>query len=72
MMQMAFGMFGRKRPKFDPEKEQNLRDEIKENGGLDKKDLPAMIFSAYLVFLPIAIGILLLIALIAFLFLGFH
>ena len=69
---MAFGMFGRKRPKFDPEKEQNLRDEIEENGGLEKKDMLAMIFSAYLVFLPLAIGVLLVIALLAFLFLGFH
>ena len=68
---MAFGMFGRKRKKFDPEQERKLRDEIEQNGGLDKKDLPAMILSAYLVFLPIALGVLLVIALIAFLFLGF-
>ena len=68
---MAFGMFGRKRQKFDPEKERELREEIERNGGLDKKDLPAMILSAYLVFLPIALGVLLIIALLAFLFLGF-
>ena len=67
---MAFGMFGRKHPKLDPQKEQSLRDEINEHGGLDKKDLPAMIFSAYLVFLPLAIVLLLFFALIAFLFLG--
>ena len=67
---MAFGMLGRKRKKFDPEEEQKLRDEIERNGGLEKKDLPAMILSAYLVFLPIALGVLLVIALLAVLFLG--
>ena len=68
---MAFGLFGRKRKKFDPEEERKLREEIERGGGLEKQDLPAMIFSAYAVILPVALGVLLLIALIAFLFLSF-
>ena len=46
--------------KPDPEKEEQLRREINEAGGLEKKDLPAMIISAYLVIIPIAVGVLLL------------
>ena len=57
-------------PKPDKNAEKNLNQEIEENGGLEKKDLPAMIISAYLVFLPIVIGLFLLIALVAWLFLG--
>lgn len=45
--------------KPDPEKEEKLRQEIHENGGLEKKDLPAMILSAYLVIIPIALAALL-------------
>ena len=55
--------------KPDKEKERKLREDIESSGGLDKKDIPAMIFSAYLVILPIAILMLLLIYLAARLFL---
>ena len=60
--------FRKKLKKFDPEKEKELRDEIEANGGLEKQDLPAMIISALLVFMPVAILILGLFALMAFLF----
>ncbi len=60
--------FRKKLKKFDPEKEKTLREEINANGGLEKQDLPAMIISAFLVFLPVAILVLGLFALIAFLF----
>ena len=64
---MLFGKLkGLKKP--DPEKEQALRDEIKQDGGLEKGDMKAMILSALLVFMPIAIGLFLLIALFAFWF----
>ena len=46
--------------KPDPEKEEQLRREINEAGGLEKKDIPAMIISAYLVIIPIVVGVLLL------------
>lgn len=55
--------------KPDPEKEADRIREIREYK-LDKKDLPAMILSAYLVILPIAFGVLLLFALVAFLIIG--
>ena len=65
-----FNKFRRVIPKPDKNAEKNLNEEIEKNGGLEKKDLPAMIISAYLVFLPIVIGLFLLIALVAWLFLG--
>lgn len=54
--------------KFDPDREEKLRNEIEENGGIEKKDMPAMILSAYLTIIPIVIGILLLFALVAYLY----
>ncbi len=54
--------------KPDPEKEQALRNEIEENGGLEKKDLPAMIIAALLVILPVILVLLLLFVLAAWLF----
>ncbi len=59
----------RKLRKFDPERERELRDGIEAAGGLEKNDLKAMILSALIVILPIALGILLLFALVAWLFL---
>lgn len=41
--------------KPDPEAEQTLRDEIERHGGLEKNDLLAMIVSAMLVILPVAV-----------------
>ena len=59
----------RKLQKYDPERERELRDGIEAAGGLEKNDLKAMILSALIVILPIALGILLLFALVAWLFL---
>lgn len=59
----------RKLRKFDPERERELRDGIEAAGGLEKNDLKAMILSALLVIMPVALGILLLFALVAWLFL---
>ena len=53
--------------KPDKEKEQELNKNINEYG-LEKKDLPAMILSAYIVFIPIALIVLGLFALIAWIF----
>ena len=62
-------MFFRKRlKKFDPEKEQQLRNAIEENGGLEKGDGFAMVLSALLVFVPVALAILGIFALVAWLF----
>lgn len=55
--------------KPDKKAEEKLREDIETSGGLEKKDIPAMILSAYIVFLPIALGMLLLIYLVARLFL---
>lgn len=54
--------------KPDPEAEQRLRNEIEENGGLEKKDLPAMLIAAFLVIMPVAIVALLVMVLFAWLF----
>lgn len=59
----------RKLRKYDPERERELREGIEAAGGLEKNDLKAMILSALIVILPIALGILLLFALVAWLFL---
>ena len=59
----------RKLRKYDPERERELRDGIEAAGGLEKNDLKAMILSALLVIMPVALGILLLFALVAWLFL---
>lgn len=58
----------KKLKKPDPEKEQALRNEIEEMGGLEKKDMPAMLLSAFLVILPVVAVILGLFCLFAFLF----
>lgn len=58
----------KKLKKPDPEKEQKLRDEIEEMGGLDKKDVPALLLSAFLVILPVVVVVLGLFCLLAFLF----
>lgn len=55
--------------KPDLQKEQTLRDTIENEGGLDKKDLPAMILSALLVIMPVAVLALLVIVLAIWLFL---
>ena len=54
-------LFGRKLKlikKPDKEAEKKLREDIENEGGLEKKDMPAMIMSAYLgIFLPILLFI---------------
>lgn len=55
--------------KPDKEKEKELRDQIEAEGGLEKNDMPAMIISAFLVFIPVAAAALGLIVLLAWLFL---
>ena len=53
--------------KADPEKEQELRDTIEKEGGLEKNDVKAMIIAATLVFLPVVAGILLILCLVFYL-----
>ena len=55
--------------KPDPEREAEFNREVNEYG-LEKKDMPALIFSAYLVIIPIAAAVLLVFALVAFLLVG--
>lgn len=50
--------------KPNPEKEEELRNEIEAEGGLEKNDFPAMILGAMLVIMPaalIALGVICLI-----------
>ncbi|MBP3370827.1 MAG: hypothetical protein J6L85_08750 [Clostridia bacterium] len=54
--------------KPDRENEEKLREEIEDEGGLEKKDLPALILSAYMLIIPIALVALLLFYLAAKLF----
>ena len=63
-----FKKFKKVLKKYDPEREAQLRDEIEEGGGIEKKDMPAMILSAYLTFMPVVIGLLLVFVLVAWLF----
>lgn len=58
----------KKLKKYDPEVEQKLREDIEAAGGLEKNDVKAMIISAFLVIMPIALIILGLFGLMAFLF----
>ena len=62
---MLFGKLRKNLKKFDPEKERQFRDELEENGGLEKNDLKALIVSAMVVIMPVAIILLLVMALFA-------
>lgn len=53
--------------KRTPEEQEAFDRELEENP-LEKKDMPAMILSAYLVIIPVVIGVLALFALVAYLF----
>ena len=66
---MLFGKKLKVIKKPDKEKEKELREQIEAEGGLEKKDMPAMIISAFLVFIPVAAVFLGLIVLFAWLFL---
>lgn len=63
-------MFGKikKILKHDPERERELLEEIEREGGVEKKDMPAMILSAYLTIIPVVVAVLLLFVLVAYLF----
>ena len=60
--------FFKKLKKYDPEKEQELRNEIEKNGGLEKGDGIAMVLSALLVIVPAALLVLGLFVLLAYIF----
>ena len=68
---MLFGKKLKLIKKPDKEKEKQLREDIENMGGLEKKDVPAMILSAMLVILPVALLALLLLCAIGFLMFGF-
>ena len=53
--------------KADPEKEQQLRDAIEQEGGLEKNDVKAMIIAATIVFLPVVAVTLLILCLVFYL-----
>lgn len=62
-------MFFRKRlKKYDPEDEKTLKNEIEAGGGLEKGDFIAMLISAFLVFIPAALLIMAVFAVVAWLF----
>lgn len=54
--------------KSNPKMEEDFRNNIRENGGLEKGDFKAMIIAGFITIMPIALGVLLLFALAAFLF----
>ena len=60
---MAFEKWKRAFRKPNKQVEQKLRDDIEQEGGLEKGDLPAMLISAFLVIFPVAVGVLLLLCL---------
>ncbi len=57
--------------KIDPDKEKKFKEELENEGGVEKKDIPAMILSAYLVILLPILGIFLAFYLIIWLVFGF-
>ena len=56
--------------KYTTGRESEIREEIEKYGGVEKKDIFAMVFSAYLVIMPVVILILLIFVLVAYLFIG--
>ena len=63
------GLF-RKLPKPDPKKEQALLEEIERHGGLEKKDVPAMILAALITIMPLVLALFGLIILAMWLFIA--
>jgi len=61
-------MIFRRIKKPDPKAEEQLREEIRAEGGLEKGDLGALILSAMFTIMPVVIGVLALFCLIAWLF----
>ena len=66
------GLFSKFFKKPDVEKQKKFREELEDSGGVEKKDIPAMIFSAYLVIIPVVIAVFLLFCFVAWMFLGFR
>ena len=64
---MAFEKWKKAFKKPDKEAEKQLRETIASEGGLDKKDTIAMLLSAFLVIFPVAVGVLLVLCLLAWL-----
>ena len=58
-------MIYRRIKKPDPKKEEQLKEEIEKDGGLEKHDRKAMIISAYLIILPVCLAVLALIVVLA-------
>ncbi|MBO5269610.1 MAG: hypothetical protein J6B77_02410 [Clostridia bacterium] len=54
--------------KPNKEAEEQLHEDRANEGGLDKKDLPAMILSAMIIFIPVALVVLVALCLISWLF----
>ena len=67
---MLFGKKLKQIKKPNRETEEKLREDIAEEGGLDKKDVSAMLISAYLIIIPVALLALLLLCGIGFLLFG--
>ena len=65
---MLFGKKLKLIKKPNLEKEKELRDQIEREGGLEKKDMPAMIIAAMITILPVAVLALGLLVLVAYLF----
>ena len=65
---MLFGKKLKLMKKTDEDAERRLREELEKEGGLEKNDLPALIISAILVIVPIALIALLLVCLVGWLF----
>ena len=65
---MLFGKKLKLMKKPDEDAERRLREELEKEGGLEKNDLPALIISAILVIVPIALIALLLVCLVGWLF----
>lgn len=61
-------LFKHRLPKPDPEKEEEFREEVFNNGGFEKSDVGAMIIAAFLVLVPVALVVLGLMCAVAFLF----
>lgn len=67
-------LFGKKLKifkKHDKDAEKKLREDIEAEGGLEKKDIPAMMISAFLVIFPVAIVGLAIVILLSLFFFGF-
>ena len=61
-------LFKNRIPKPDPDAEENFREDLYNNGGLEKNDLPALIIAAFVMILPVALLALLVMCAVAFLF----